>query len=197
VEIFRPNFWPNTPDILPAHLIGRGRGAFAARLVLAATLSSNYGIYGPAFELMDNRLRPGSGEYMDNEKYELKAWDIERPDSLRPLIRRVNRIRRDNPALQDNRLLRFHASDNPNLVCYSKRTEDRSNLVLVAVNLDADHRQGGFVHLDLGELGLPHDQPFRVRDLIGAGRYTWHGPHNYIELDPHAMPAHVFLVERL
>jgi starch synthase (maltosyl-transferring) len=197
VEFFRPNFWPNTPDILPEHLMNRGRGAFAARLILAATLAANYGIYGPAFELMDNRPRPGSGEYLDNEKYELKVWDIERADSLRPLIRRINRIRRENPALQDNRLLRFHASDNPNLLCYSKRTEDRSSVVLMVVNLDQNGRQGGFVHLDLAELGLRDGEPFRVRDLVGGGRYTWHGAHNYVELDPHSMPAHVFTIETL
>jgi starch synthase (maltosyl-transferring) len=197
VEFFQPNFWPNTPDILPAHLVGRGRGMFAARLILAATLTANYGIYGPAFELMDNRLRPGSGEYMDNEKYQLKVWDIDRPDSLRPLIRRVNRIRRSNPALQDNRRLRFHAADNPFILCYSKRTEDHTNVILVAVNLDPNSRQSSMVHLDLGELGVAADQPFRVRDLVGGGRYTWHGPHNYVELDPFTMPAHVFIVERV
>ena len=196
VEFFRPNFWPNTPDILPDHLINRGRGAFSARLILAATLAANYGIYGPSYELMDNRLRPGSGEYLDNVKYELKTWDIARTDTLRPLIRRINRIRRDNPALHDNRLLRFHTADNPNILCYSKRTEDRSNVILVVVNLDHDNRQGTLLHLDLAELGLTDDQPFRVRDLVGGGRYIWRGPHNYVELDPHTMPAHVFIVER-
>jgi starch synthase (maltosyl-transferring) len=196
VEFFRPNFWPNTPDILPDHLVDRGRGAFAARLILAATLTASYGIYGPAFELMDNRLRPGSGEYLDNEKYELRHWDIDRPDSLRSLIRRINRIRRDNAALHDNRLLRFHRAENPSILCYSKRTEDRSNIILVAVNLDPDGRQGSVVHLDLDELGLRADQTFRVRDLVGGGRYTWHGSRNYVELDPHTMPAHVFAIER-
>jgi starch synthase (maltosyl-transferring) len=196
VEFFQPNFWPNTQDILPTHLAGHGRGAFTARLILAATLTANYGIYGPAFELMDNRLRPGSGEYLDNEKYELKQWDIDRPDSLRPLIRRINRIRRENPALQQNRTLRFHGSDNPNILCYSKHTDDRANVVLVAVNLDDGGRQGGMLHLDTGELGVG-DQPFRVRDLVGGGRYTWQGPHNYVELDPYTLPAHVFLLEPL
>jgi starch synthase (maltosyl-transferring) len=196
VEFFRPNFWPNTPDILPDHLVDRGRGAFAGRLILAATLTANYGMYGPAYELLDNRLRPGSGEYMDNEKYELKNWDIDRSDSLRPLIRRINRIRRENPALHDNRLLHFHQAENPNILCYSKRTEDRSNVILVAANVDSWNRQAGFVHLDLAELGLSTDQPFRVRDLVGGGRFTWHGSRNYVELDPYSMPAHVFTIER-
>jgi len=194
VEFFRPNFWPNTPDILPDHLIGAGHGAFALRLILAATLSSSYGIYGPAYELMDNLLRPGSGEYLDNEKYELKRWDLTRPDSLRPLIKRVNKIRRENPALHDNRLLRFHPCENPALLCYSKRTEDRTNVVLVAVNVDPRWKQGGFVDLDLAELGLSGG-PFHVRDLIGNGRYLWHGARNYLELDPASVPAHVFVIE--
>jgi starch synthase (maltosyl-transferring) len=193
-EFFRPNFWPNTPDILPDHLIGAGYGPFALRLILAATLSSSYGIYGPAYELMDNQLRPGSGEYLDNEKYQLKTWDLRRPDSLRPLIKRVNKVRRDNPALHDNRFLVFHASDNPALLCYSKRTEDRSNVILVAANLDPHHRQGGHVHLDLAELGLDGG-PFHVRDLVGNGRYLWHGAHNFVELDPSSVPAHVFVIE--
>ena len=194
VEFFRPNFWPNTPDILPDHLIGAGHGAFALRLVLAATLSSSYGIYGPAYELMENRLRPGSGEYLDNEKYELKTWELNRPDSLRPLIRRINKIRRENPALHDNRSLRFHPAENPNLLCYSKRTDDRSNVVLVAVNVDPVYRQGGFVDLDLAELGLSGGA-FHVRDLVGNGRYLWHGARNYVELDPASVPAHVFVIE--
>jgi starch synthase (maltosyl-transferring) len=194
VDFFRPNFWPNTPDILPDHLIGAGHGAFALRLILAATLSSSYGIYGPAYELMDNKLRPGSGEYLDNEKYELKTWDLNRPGNLRPLIKRINKIRRENPALHDNRSLRFHHADNPNFFCYSKRTEDRSNVILMAASVDPTYRQGGFVDLDLGELGLS-GAPFHVRDLIGNGRYQWHGARNYIELDPSSVPAHVFVIE--
>ncbi len=194
VEFFRPNFWPNTPDILPDHLIGAGHGAFALRLVLAATLSSSYGIYGPAYELMDNKLRPGSGEYLDNEKYELKSWDLGRPGNLRPLIKRVNKIRRENRALHDNRSLRFHTAENPNLLCYSKRTEDRSNVILVTANVDPVYRQGGFVDLDLGELGVA-GHSFHVRDLIGNGRYLWHGARNYVELDPASVPAHVFVIE--
>jgi starch synthase (maltosyl-transferring) len=195
VDFFRPNFWPNTPDILPDHLIGAGHGAFALRLVLAATLSSSYGIYGPAYELMDNKLRPGSGEYLDNEKYELKSWELSRPDSLRPLIKRVNKIRREHPALHDNRLLRFHPAENPSLLVYSKRTEDRSNVILAAVNVDPVYRQGGFVNLDLAELGLAEGASFHVRDLIGNGRYLWHGSKNYVELDPSSVPAHVFVIE--
>jgi starch synthase (maltosyl-transferring) len=195
-EYFRPNFWPNTPDILTEYLQVSGRPGFMTRLILAATLAASYGIYGPAFELMENRPRPGSGEYLDNEKYELRTWPLDRPDSLRPLVRRINKIRRDNPALQDDRWLRFHTADNGALLCYSKRTEDRSNVILVAVNLDPHNRQGGFVDLDLDELGLGAASAFRIRDLVGGGRYTWYGSRNYVELDPYSMPAHVFAIDR-
>src|SRR5581483_10912340 len=122
-EFFRPNLWPNTPDILHAHLQHGGRPAFMNRLVLAATLGASYGIYGPAFELCVNVPRePGSEEYLNSEKYEIKRWDIDHPDSLRPLITRMNRIRHENPALQANDGLVFHYTDNEALLCYSKMT---------------------------------------------------------------------------
>jgi starch synthase (maltosyl-transferring) len=192
VEFFRPNFWPNTPDILPEHLQYGGRAAFQLRLVLATTLSSNYGIYGPAFELMDCSARPGAEEYADNEKYELKRWDVERADSLRPLITRINRVRRENPALHDNRSLVFHETDSEHLLCYSKRRD--TNTVLVLVNLDPHHRQSGWVRLDLAALGISSGQTFQVHDQLSEARYLWSGSHNYVELDPAVMPAHVFVL---
>jgi starch synthase (maltosyl-transferring) len=195
-EFFRPNFWPNTPDILPEHLQHGGRAAFVARVVLAGTLSSNYGLYGPAYELMEHTARPGSGEYLDNEKYELKQWDLERHDSLRHVLARLNRIRRAHPALQDNRTLCFHATDNEHLLCYSKSTDDKGDVVLVVVNLDFHHPQSGFVQLDMGALGLDDPSSFDVHDLIGGARYDWHGSRNYVELDPGVMPVHVFHVQR-
>jgi starch synthase (maltosyl-transferring) len=191
-QFFRPNFWPNTPDILPEHLQHGGRPAFVARLVLATMLSSNYGIYGPAFELMDNVARSGSGEYLDNEKYEIKEWRVDDPRSLRPLIARLNRIRRAHPALQRNDGYAWHQVDNGALFCFSKRHED--DVILVAVNLDFYFRQGGFVELDMPALGLGWDASFLVHDLISDAEYTWHGPRNYIELDPFSMAAHVFHV---
>ncbi len=196
-EYFRPNLWPNTPDILTEYLQSGGRPAFMTRLVLAATLGASYGIYGPAFELCENRPREvGSEEYLDSEKYEIKHWDLERPDSLKDFIARVNRIRRENPALQGDWSLRFHHVDNEQLVCYSKNTEDLSNVVLVAVNLDPHHTQAGWVDLPLEELGLDPQQPYQVHDLLGDARYIWHGPRNYIELNPHVVPAHIFRVRR-
>jgi starch synthase (maltosyl-transferring) len=201
VEYCRPSLWPNTPDILTERLQGGGRPAFAQRLVLAATLGASYGIYGPAFELQESAPRePGSEEYLDSEKYQLRSWDLERPDSLRDLIARVNRIRRENPALQQNRTLVFHGVDNDRMLCYSKSAEEHSNVVLVVVNLDPHHRQSGWTSLDLEALGLGEeareDRPFQVHDLITDARYLWQGGRNYVELDPHAVPAHVFRIRR-
>ena len=194
-EFFRPNLWPNTPDILHEYLQTGGRTAFMARFVLAATLGTSYGIYGPAFELSLNVAREGgSEEYLDSEKYEIKHWDIDRPDSLQHLIGRMNRVRRDNPALQSNAGLRFHHTDNDQIIAYSKSAGD--DAILVTVNLDPHHRQAAWVELPLAELGLDAHEPFQVHDLIGDGRYTWNGPSNFVQLDPHVQPAHVFKVLR-
>jgi len=196
-EFFRPSLWTNTPDILTEYLQVGGRPAFITRLVMAATLGANYGIYGPAFELCENRPRePGSEEYLNSEKYEIKNWDVDAPGSLKDLIARVNRIRRDNPALHSDWSLRFHEVDNEQLICYSKQTEDLSNVVLVAVNLDPHHTQSGWVNVDLEPLGLDSREPYQVHDLLGDGRYLWHGATNYIELNPHVVPAHIFRVLR-
>jgi starch synthase (maltosyl-transferring) len=195
VEFFRPSFWPNTPDILHEYLQSGRRSAFAVRLILAATLSSTYGIYGPAFELMEHTPRePGSEEYRDSEKYELRTWDLGRPDSLAPLIAKVNRIRRANPALHDNRSLRFHGIGNDQLLAYSKVSADRSNVILVVVNLDQRYAQSGWTDLDLGELGLPPQEPFEVEDLLTGAVYSWSGPVNYVQLDPSDAVAHVLRV---
>jgi starch synthase (maltosyl-transferring) len=191
-EFFRPNFWPNTPDILPEHLQYGGRAAFMTRLVLAATLSSNYGVYGPAFELMEHVARPGAEEYLDNEKYEIKQWEVERPDSLRPLMTRLNQIRRENPCLHDNTSLEFHPTDNDALICYSKH--DGSNIVITVVNLDPHHRQSGWLELDRAALGIPPGTTYQVHDQLSEARYLWSGSRNYVELDPAGMPAHVFVV---
>jgi starch synthase (maltosyl-transferring) len=197
VEFFRPSFWPNTPDILHEYLQSGGRPAFAVRLILAATLSSSFGIYGPAFELLERTPRePGSEEYRNSEKYEIRAWDLDRRDSLAPLVGRVNRIRRENPALQGNRTLRFHGVRNDQLLAYSKATEDRSNVVLVIVNLDPRHAQSGWTDLDLGELGLPPGAAFEVEDLLTGAVFAWSGPGNFVQLDPGDAPAHVLRLRR-
>jgi starch synthase (maltosyl-transferring) len=197
VEFFRANVWPNTPDILTERLQYGGRPAFAQRLVLAATLAASYGIYGPPFELAEHVARePGSEEYLDSEKYQLRRWDLDRPDSLAELVARVNRIRRENPALQSDRSLRFHGTDNEQLLCYSKASEGGENVVLMVVNLDPHHLQAGWVELDLPELGLKAGEGFQVHDLLSGARYLWQGARNYVQLDPASTPAHVFRVRR-
>ena len=196
-EFFRPNAWPNTPDILTEYLQLGGRPAFMIRAVLAATLAASYGIYGPAFELCENRPRdPGGEEYLDSEKYQLRTWDLDAPWSLRPLLTRLNRIRRDNPALQRDWGLRFHATDSPMLLCYSKATDDRKNVVVVVVNLDPQQRQAGWVELDLDELGLTEDQPFQGHELLSDSRQVWQGRRIQVALDPESQPAQVFLIRR-
>jgi starch synthase (maltosyl-transferring) len=196
-EFFRPNLWPNTPDILTEYLQFGGRPAFMARLVLAATLGASYGIYGPAFELCENQPRePGSEEYLDSEKYELKHWDIDRPGNLGDFIARVNRIRRENPTLQSNSNLEFHPVDNTELICFSKHTDDLSDTVLVVVNLDPHHVHSGWIKLPLEELKLDMRQPYQVHDLLTEARYLWQGARNYVELDPAISPAHIFRLRR-
>ena len=196
-EFFRPNQWPNTPDILTEFVQMGGRAGFVIRLLLAATLGANYGVYGPAFELMENRpMRHGSEEYIDSEKYEIRQWDLERADSLRPLIARVNQIRNTNTALQSDWSLRFYSTDNDQLICYSKESEDRSNLLLMVVNLDPHHTQSGFVTLPLGDLEIPLDRAYEAEDLLTGERYLWHGPRNYVELNPTRLSGHILKLHR-
>ena len=192
---FRPNVWPNTPDILTEYLQHGGRGAFVARLLLAATAGANYGIYGPAFELCENRPRePGSEEYLDSEKYQLRHWDLERPDSLRYLIARVNRIRRENGTLQDDRTLEFASIDNDQLIAYLKATEDLTSVLLIVINLDPHHRQAGWVDFDVSRLEIEPETSYQVHDLLTDSRFLWSGRRNYVELEPGN--GHVFAVRR-
>ncbi|MDI6752979.1 MAG: alpha-1,4-glucan--maltose-1-phosphate maltosyltransferase, partial [Thermodesulfobacteriota bacterium] len=196
-EYFRPNLWPNTPDILTEYLQMGGRPAFMTRLILAATLGASYGIYGPAFELCENHPREfGSEEYLDSEKYEIKHWDIQRKESLKDFIARINRIRRENPALQNDLNLSFHPIDNDQLICYSKQTEDLSDLILMVVNLDPHHVHAGWVELPLSALELDPRQPYQMHDLLSGARYLWTGSRNYVEVDPRIAPAHIFRLRR-
>jgi starch synthase (maltosyl-transferring) len=191
-EFFIPNLWPNTPDILHEYLQRGGRPAFIVRLILAATLGSNYGIYGPAYELCENVPRkPGSEEYLNSEKYEIKRPDLSDGTSLRPLISRVNAIRKDNPALQSNDNLQFHAVDNDQIICYSKRTPDKRNVIVTIVNLDPIWTQSGFVELPLDDLGIDVRHPYRMADLLTGKTFDWQGARNYVELRPNEIPAHI------
>jgi starch synthase (maltosyl-transferring) len=192
-EYFRPNVWPNTPDILHETLQHGSRGTFMARFVLAACLSATYGIYGPVYELLQREPRdPGSEEYRDSEKYEVRYWDLDAPGSLRHFIARVNAIRRAHRALHDNRSLHFHYVENDKLVCWSKRSDDGSDIVLTIVNIDPWYVQSGWVQLDLGALGLDPDSPFIAHDLLTNARYEWRGSKNFVQLDPGSVPAHIF-----
>ncbi|PYY12504.1 MAG: alpha-1,4-glucan--maltose-1-phosphate maltosyltransferase, partial [Acidobacteria bacterium] len=196
-DYFRPNLWPNTPDILTDFLQHGGRAAFVIRLALAATLGANYGIYGPAFELCENRaVRPGSEEYLDSEKYQIRSWNLDRPDSLAKLITKINHIRRDNLALQSDWSLRFHQADNDQIIIYSKMTEDLLNIIVVVVNLDPYHTQSAWVDLSLDMLHLDQRAPYQMHDLLTDARYVWRGPRNYVELSPQRLPAHIFCVRR-
>jgi starch synthase (maltosyl-transferring) len=196
-EYFRPNAWPNTPDILTEHLQFGGRPAFVSRFVLAATLAADYGIYGPAFELLENTPRePRSEEYLYSEKYEIKNRDLNAPESLKELIARVNQIRKENPALHSDWSLKFYPVDNEQLICYSKSTEDLSNIIVVVVNLDPYHTQTGWMELPLEQLEIDPQHPFQMHDLLGGGRYLWNGPRNYVELSPQSAQAHIFRVRR-
>jgi starch synthase (maltosyl-transferring) len=195
-EFFRPNFWPNTPDILPEHLQYGGRPAFMIRLLLAATLSSSYGIYGPPFELCVREALPGKEEYLHSEKYELWPWDWDARGNLKDFISRVNEIRRDNPALQTTWNLRFYEVDNEYLIFYGKATEDFSNIILVAVNLDPFHTQSGWVTVPIKDLGIPAEEPYLVHELLSDDKFIWHGEKNYVQLDPQVSPAHIFRVRK-
>ncbi|MGA9813881.1 MAG: alpha-1,4-glucan--maltose-1-phosphate maltosyltransferase [Terriglobales bacterium] len=196
-EYFRPNLWPNTPDILTEFLQQGGRPAFMARLVLAATLGANYGIYGPAFELSENRpVREGSEEYLDSEKYQVRHWDLDHPGSLAELITRVNQARRENPALHGDLSLRFHPVDNPQIIAYSKTSDDLLNIVVAIVNLDPYHTQAGMIDLPLDAFHLDPVQPYQMHDLLTDAKYVWRGPRNYVELDPQRLPAHIFCIRR-
>jgi starch synthase (maltosyl-transferring) len=196
-QYYRPNVWPNTPDILPETLQSGLRQMYAARLILAATLAANYGIYGPTYELMESAPRePGSEEYRDSEKYQLRHWTLQQPDSLWSLIARMNRIRRENAALQSDSGLHFCKIDNDQLIAYLKVDPGSTNVVLTVVNLDAHQPQSGWVDLDIGALKFEPDQPYQVHDLLSDQRYIWRGRYNYVLLDPQRAPAHVFRLRR-
>jgi starch synthase (maltosyl-transferring) len=197
-EFFRPALWPNTPDILTQYLQYGGRPAFIVRLVLAATLGATYGIYGPAFELCENQPRePGSEEYLNSEKYEIRSWDLDAPRNLTELISRVNQIRRENPALRNDTGLRFHeVPDTDAIIAYSKTSPDQENVILTVVNLDPHHTQRGWVHFSPEAWGISPTDNYQAHDLLTDARYLWSGTRNYVELNPLFIPAHIFRLRR-
>ena len=190
-DYMRPNFWPNTPDILSGPLRNGPRSAFALRLVLAATMVPSYGVYS-GYELMENQpASEANEEYLNSEKYEIKRRERDAPGSLVPLMTQLNAIRRRHPALQRLRNIRFQGSANPAILAYAKTTEDRGDVVLVVVNLDPWNTQETTLDLYLAELGLSWDRPYEAFDELSGQSFPWVGPHPYVRLDPAAMPGHV------
>jgi starch synthase (maltosyl-transferring) len=192
-EYLRPNLFANTPDILHAYLQEGGRPAFMIRFVLAATLGASYGIYS-GFELAENRAVPGTEEYVDSEKYQIRQWDWDQPGHIKELIAHLNRVRHEHPALQSTWSLRFAATDNDDLLAYAKRTDNRSDILLIVVNLDPSHVQHGWIQAPVWDWGLPSEASYDMVDLLSGERYTWRGEWNYVQLDPSHWPAHVLAV---
>ena len=194
-EYFRPNLWPNTPDILPPVLQNGGRPAFMTRVLMAATLSPLYGIYS-GYELCENKALPGREEYLDSEKYQFKERDWNAPGNIKDWIARLNKIRKENRALQMYTNLRFYRAENETILFYGKMTSARDNIILVVVNLDPFRKQHSFVDVPIEEFGQMETDTYQVHDLLNGARYTWRGRQNYVELDPEIQPAHIFLVRR-
>lgn len=196
-EYLRPNLWPNTPDILTQYLQYGGTAAFTIRLVLAATLGASYGIYGPAFLLRESQPRePGSEEYLNSEKYEIRHWNLDAPGNLCGLATRLNQIRRRHPPLQRDDTLRFHTVDNPHLIAFSKTSRASNDVILTLVNLDPHYTQRGWVTLPLEQWGLRPQEAYQFHELLTDARFIWSGPSNYVELDPRFAPAHILRLRR-
>jgi starch synthase (maltosyl-transferring) len=194
-EFYRPNFFANTPDILPEYLQFGGRSAFITRLVLAATLSSCYGIYS-GYELSENQAVPGTEEYLNSEKFEIKLRDWKSPGNLRGFITRINKLRKDNEALKSNKSLAFYPVDNEQLLFYGKCTKDLGNIILVAINLDPHNVQDGWLEVPLEEFNIEENEVYQVHELLFDNRFLWQGRKNYVRLDPAESPAQIFLLRR-
>ena len=196
-EYYRPNFWPNTPDILPPVLQTGGEPAHIIRVLLAGTLSSNYGLYGPVYEYGEaTPIANGKEEYLDSEKYEIKLWDWEKQTKIRQIITQLNRIRKENAALQTTWNITFVETDNNQFLSYIKTDDSKTNKLLIVVSLDPTYPQSGWVKLPLGDLGINPEQPYHLQDLITENHYTWHHEWNYVELRPEKIPAHIFKIEQ-
>ncbi len=195
-DFMRPNLFANTPDINPEYLQCGRRAAFQVRATLAATLASSWGVYCPVFELCVAEALPGREEYQDSEKYQIRHWKLDDPWSLRDYLRRLNAIRRENPALREGGGPDFYEVDNREILAFGRQTADRDETLLAVVNLDPHHRQTGWLTLPLAELGLDAERPFQVHDLLGGARFLWHGPSNFVALEPESCPAHIFRLRR-
>ncbi len=192
---FRPNFWPNTPDILPPALITGGENAHITRLILAATLSSSYGVYGPVYEFGINTPHGSKEEYVDNEKYEIHHWDWDRYTRIKEIMIRLNKIRKENPALQSTWNIEFAETTSDQIICYVKVDPVTSNRLIIAVNMDFWNTHSASVHIPEALLGLSPGAQYKVHDLLSGDEYIWQGDRQYVELNPYLMPAHIFRVE--
>ncbi|MFH0754359.1 MAG: alpha-1,4-glucan--maltose-1-phosphate maltosyltransferase [Candidatus Omnitrophota bacterium] len=195
-EFFRPNFWPNTPDILPEHLQYGNRAMFMIRAALASTMSSNWGIYGPAFELCLTQAYPGKEEYIDNEKYEIKSWDWDRQGNIKDFITSLNRIRKENLSLQMTRNIHFCRILNDQIIAFFKATGDYSNIVVVLVNLDSTHQQSGWLDIPWLDLGLNKDKPLQAQELLSGEKVYWQGEKAFVDLDPKRCPVQIFRISQ-
>ncbi|MCC9138381.1 alpha-1,4-glucan--maltose-1-phosphate maltosyltransferase [Pontibacter silvestris] len=194
-QYYRPNFWPNTPDINPVSLQEGGEATHITRVVMAATLSSNYGLYGPVYEYNIATPVPGKEEYFDSEKYEIKNWDWGKLTKTREIITLINKIRKVNPALQTTWNIAFGETDNQAFFSYAKWNDDMTNKIFVVVNLDPNNTQAGWIKMPLWKLGLSDNEHYLMHDLLTERKYTWTGEWNYVELRPYDMPVHVFRIE--
>ena len=194
-EYYRANLWPNTPDILPFVLQDGGQPAFMTRVVLAATLSTLYGIYS-GYELCENKALPDREEYLDSEKYQWKERDWDAPGNIKDWIARLNKIRKENRALQFYDNLRFYGADNDAILFYGKMTAARDNIIFVIVNLDPHRKQSAYVDVPIDQFGQMESDTYQMHDLLSDARYIWRGRRNYVELDPEIQPAHIFRVRR-
>jgi starch synthase (maltosyl-transferring) len=192
---FRPNFWPNTPDILPYHLQMKGENSFLFRYALAATLSSNYGVYGPSYEFLENMPIEGKEEYYNSEKYEVRHYDWKRTNRMTDIMSLLNKVRKENAALQSTWNMQFCPIENDQLIAYIKATDDLSNIILIVVNLDPNGKQSGYVQLPKARLRLGDKINLKLKDLITGEYYTWTQEWNFVELNPNKIPFHVMQLE--
>lgn len=192
---FRPNFWPNTPDILPMHLQYQGENIFIIRLALAATLSASYGLYGPPYEFCENAPVEGREEYLNSEKYEIKSYDWRKTNRMTDIVTLLNKARNENPALQTTWNLQFCTVENPNLIAFLKSTDDLSNIIIIVVNLDPHGKQSGYIQVPREKLKLGERVNLKLHDLITEESYTWTQEWNYVDLEPNKMPFHLFKVD--
>lgn len=190
---FRPNFWPNTHDINPPVLQTGHEPNFLYRFFMAATLSSNYGIFGPTFEFMVHEPFPGKEEYWNSEKYEIKHWDWTHTNKLTYVITQVNKARKENTALQFTNNIAFCDTNDEQVFAYLK--VHQHNRLLCVVNMDGYNRRQAMVRVPLHLIGKAEWEEYIVHDLITGGKFVWRGELNYVELDPYLLPFHLFRIE--